>query len=735
MYRNITRNKQMKQKQSSSKDRSPNVTYSKSEGLSIVFETSSHVNPEITRGRTKQSSVNTPVAQGDILHMIEQAAQSGLPKEMLECFNQLIHTENKVNQESLDQGLLLSCRYGREFLVKILIFHGANIETRDEDGNTPLLICAEKGFTDIALLLADKGADINSYNKDGDTALLLSIKTSGSSQLGTRLLEQCIINVLHTNTAGYTFLMRAFEVLDFSLLETFIGRKHKTLKLTIENMSNLGIRNDDINIITFFINYLNDRKARVDETDVIIVRTLLDAMFPFCKKNIRSNHAHLDSALPVAVKLDLLIKLNAKLNDWRLFDVAIKKGQIDCAKLLLKSGADVDVKRTISNAVTGQRPKSFLVAVELFEEQSQELLKDYGVKFLLQAVNDGDRETINSLVKKGVDVNECFDGKTALIAARDANILKLLINLGDDVNKVIEIGRKKCTVLSYILKYYIEYTKYLERSLQDMINVILRYLRNLNTTDENGDTYLMLALLIPELFSTACLLLQKGANVNLQNDDGMTALHLAVLQNSKQNIHILLQYNANVNIKCNKGQTALHLAVKMKTHQNVSTLLKNKANVDIQSNYGQTALHIAVMRQSMPCVMILLDYKANTNLKTGDGGTPLMIAVAKKNIYITELLIKHGASVNAEDSNGETPLFKLTNVCYSNATVEHMLRVVKMLQAAGAYLEHQNNEGRTALMQAAEKKKITVLQVLCEAGSNVNAINTNKDETALSKCF
>ncbi|XP_059174818.1 ankycorbin-like [Physella acuta] len=177
------------------------------------------------RDGTKQCIENTPAVQVDTLHMIERAAQSGSTKEMLECFNQLIHTENKVNQESLDQGLILSCRYGREFLVKILIFHGANIETRDDKGNTPLLICAEKGFTDIALLLVDKGADINSYNKDGDTALLLSIQTSGSSELVRRLLDKKDFKMDHKNKNGCDAIMKAIEVLNLPLINTLIKKQ------------------------------------------------------------------------------------------------------------------------------------------------------------------------------------------------------------------------------------------------------------------------------------------------------------------------------------------------------------------------------------------------------------------------------------------------------------------------------------------------------------------------------
>ena len=59
------------------------------------------------------------------------------------------------------------------------------------------------------------------------------------------------------------------------------------------------------------------------------------------------------------------------------------------------------------------------------------------------------------------------------------------------------------------------------------------------------------------------LLLKKGADPNITNDDGLSPLHVAV---NKQNISIvklLLKYGANPNIKSKLyHQTPLHLAIK-----------------------------------------------------------------------------------------------------------------------------------------------------------------------------
>ncbi len=60
-------------------------------------------------------------------------------------------------------------------IVKMLLAHGAKVDSVDKDGNTPLLSCLEShDRPDIIKLLIQYGADVDHRNKAGDTALALA---------------------------------------------------------------------------------------------------------------------------------------------------------------------------------------------------------------------------------------------------------------------------------------------------------------------------------------------------------------------------------------------------------------------------------------------------------------------------------------------------------------------------------------------------------------------------------
>ncbi len=56
------------------------------------------------------------------------------------------------------------------------IKNGADVNAKDEVGNTPLMLAASFCSLEVAKLLIDKGADINSKNSGGVTALLMATK-------------------------------------------------------------------------------------------------------------------------------------------------------------------------------------------------------------------------------------------------------------------------------------------------------------------------------------------------------------------------------------------------------------------------------------------------------------------------------------------------------------------------------------------------------------------------------
>lgn len=71
------------------------------------------------------------------------------------------------------------------------------------------------------------------------------------------------------------------------------------------------------------------------------------------------------------------------------------------------------------------------------------------------------------------------------------------------------------------------------------------------------------------------LLLEKGANPNVQQSNGATPLHAAVFSNNLTMTELLIKYNASVSIPMKDGKTPLDLALEH-NHAEILRLLKEK---------------------------------------------------------------------------------------------------------------------------------------------------------------
>ncbi|KAI6084561.1 ankyrin [Hypoxylon rubiginosum] len=103
-------------------------------------------------------------------------------------------------------GLLFRSDYDVESAQRLLDF-GVDIETRDENCRTPLVLAAGWGHLEKVRLLLDSGADIEARNEDGRTPLL---EAANRGRLeNTRLLLDYGANIETRNKNGWTPLLEA----------------------------------------------------------------------------------------------------------------------------------------------------------------------------------------------------------------------------------------------------------------------------------------------------------------------------------------------------------------------------------------------------------------------------------------------------------------------------------------------------------------------------------------------
>ncbi|KAA0162207.1 hypothetical protein FNF28_04810 [Cafeteria roenbergensis] len=73
-------------------------------------------------------------------------------------------------------------------LMRLLLEHGADLEAKDQSGQTALIMSAANGKADVTALLLEHGADLEAKDQSGQTALIMSA-ANGKADVMALLLE------------------------------------------------------------------------------------------------------------------------------------------------------------------------------------------------------------------------------------------------------------------------------------------------------------------------------------------------------------------------------------------------------------------------------------------------------------------------------------------------------------------------------------------------------------------
>jgi len=250
--------------------------------------------------------------------------------------------------------------------------------------------------------------------------------------------------------------------------------------------------------------------------------------------------------------------------------------------------------------------------------------------------------------------------------------------------------------------------------------------------DQDGSTplhYLALSWKPEKMEKTIDLLLEAGANIDARNKAGRTPLMMTAYNNRDQEkaSAMLLEKGANPNLTDNKGNTFLHQLVAGNSSKNptqtMALLTKPGTTLDLSNRVGSRALIKAVKKQNVAIVKQLLAAGADPNVLNKRRHSLLYSVTSCKaeKQAIFEALLAAGCDVNIHNeiryAMGETALHKaLASEITCLAPAEHLLR-------AGADPNSLNSIGRPPLYQLAHwqnKDPFQGLKLMQKYGADIN---------------
>ncbi|XP_048525804.1 protein phosphatase 1 regulatory subunit 12B isoform X7 [Dendroctonus ponderosae] len=228
-------------------------------------------------------------------------------------------------------------------------------------------------------------------------------------------------------------------------------------------------------------------------------------------------------------------------------------------------------------------------------------------------------------------------------------------------------------------------------------------------------------------------LLEKGADINTANVDGLTALHQACIDDNLDMVEFLVEQGADVNRGDNEGWTPLHATASCGFKYIAKYLIEKGADVAAVNNDGELALDIAecqrmtdllrdeIRKRGIDCdaarndeeIAMLRDAKEWLATKSSlvnephpkTGASALHVAAAKGYVNVMQVLLQCGADIDAQDTDGWSPIHAAAHWGQEEACrllVEHL-----------ADLDAKNYVGQTAF-DLADNSMLTLLTNLKE---------------------
>jgi uncharacterized protein len=399
---------------------------------------------------------------------------------------------------------------------------------------------------------------------------------------------------------------------------------------------------------------------------------------------------------------------------------AVRGEDIETVRLLLDLGAN-------ANAATrhGITPLA-LAAINGSVPATQLLLKaganpnvalPEGETVLMTAARTGRPEVLSVLLDAGADLNakEAWYGETALIWAAAENhpdAVRLLASRGADVNgrsTALDVPRRRNGQSILPLGSWTPLMYAARQNAIEAARALIESGADLDLTDPDGATALVLAI-INANYDAAALLVEKGANPNIGDKEaGMAALFAAV------DMHTLTVGHGRPNPRPSGELTAVDVVQRLlargadpNARLTAPTMQRHHTGGDRAVGQGATPFMRAAKSGDLAVMKLLVAGGADPKLTMPSQANALMLAAGlgwrdgspaapsydqgteQEAIEAIRMCVELGLDINATTSSGDTALHAAVAGRGSPA-------IVRFLAENGANLQAKNKQGRTPL--------------------------------------
>lgn len=612
-----------------------------------------------------------------------------------------------------------------------------NVNSTDCKGATAVMVAAERNNLEaLNALLSKLDLAINAQDRKGMTPLMYAVKNNNTSCVERLLSQQASIFIFNQENNNVFMLTKNISSNTLKLLETYGTKELITLLepvlLALEDC--IPLLFDELDKKVRFS--LLPCRLKADIFGFLIQKNAPQALKYFLQKAaspLEELMKHM-SFNPISYAADNYCKetLNILLN---------------YAALAGKEVLEVRLK-DFPEELIFLIPENFSTFVALFRKFAQQHLHEPSTNVCCPC-----HKSVGPVLELSSDIENLIPLISLTYAARRYEDMKKLITvIKPNLDTIIVKPVHNTSLLIHAVATAID---------RSVIRFLLDYTTNINQTDINGTSALFFACnqAKPDQ-ELVQLLIDRGADIIIQDKHGLTPLSAAINQGhieiakilleseasinrkdssklstlpfgrgqalvtpliaacktgNKEMVKLLLEYQADVNQTDKNGQTALTWACSMKHQEIVQLLFNHQAQVNSQDCNGQTALMVASNVGSLALVKLLLKYKADVNTQASNGETALHTCIANKTpetVSIVKLLLEHKADPNKADSIGRTPLlWAAQNNCVETAI---------LLLNDNAAVNHQDQDGATALHYACKSGHKEVVKVLLAHRANVN---------------